>query len=70
MFDESIVLPSGSISFISFDIITGAIVVVDFFSKCIFAPESAIDSVLLLVEFGGVPIQFIKLILGLLISIL
>ena len=43
--DDSIVLPSGSISF---DIITGAIVVVAHFSRCIFAPESVIASVLLL----------------------
>ena len=49
---------------------TGVIVVVDFLDRCIFMPESAIASVFLLGEFGWVLIQFIKLILGLLISIL
>ena len=48
----------------------GAVVVVDWFSKCIFASESDIARVFLLGEFGGLPIQFIKLILGLIISIL
>ena len=43
---------------------------VAYFYSCIFAPTSAIASAFLLGEFGGVPIQFIKLILGLLISIL
>ena len=32
------------------------------FAMCIYAPESAIDSVFVLGEFGGFPIQFIKLI--------
>ena len=63
-------LPSDSLAVISFDIITGAIVVVACFHGCIFAPESAIDRILLLGYFGGSPIQFVKLILGLLISIL
>ena len=53
-----------------FDIVTGVIVLVYCLDRCIFAPESAISSVFLLREFGGVPIQYIKLILGLLISIL
>ena len=61
MCEESIVLPSGSLAVILFDIITGFIVV---------AHESTIDSMLLLVKLGEVLIQFIKLILGLLISII
>ena len=68
--DDSIVLLSGNISVISFEMMTRAIVVVDCFSRCIFAPESAIASMFLLGEFVGVPIQLIKLILMLLISIL
>ena len=40
--DDSIVLPSGSLSVMSFEIITRIIVVVDCFSWCIFAPESAV----------------------------
>ena len=46
---------------------TGDIVVVDFFARCIFVPDYEIASVFLLVEFCVVPIQLIKLILGLLI---
>ena len=65
--DDSIVLPSGSLTVISFEIMTGAIVVVACFSRCIFAPESASANVFLLGELGGVPIQFVKLNLGLLI---
>ena len=61
-------LSSGSFAVISFEIMTGYIVVVAFFARCIFTPESTIASVLLLGEFGGVPIQFIKPILGLIIS--
>ena len=60
MRDDFIVIPSGSLAVISFDIIEGAIVLVDCFSRCIFAPESAIDSMLLLGEFGGSPIKFIN----------
>ena len=70
MCEDSILLPSGGISVILFEIITGGIIVVDCFSRCIFALESAISIILLPGEIGGVPIQFIKLILGLLISIL
>ena len=70
MYEESIVIPSGSIVVISFEIIIGYIVVVACFARCIFAPVSIIASVLLLGKLGGVLIQFIKLILGLLISIL
>ena len=70
MCEDSIVLPYGSLAVISFDIITGAIAVVDFFARCIFAPYSLIASMLLLGGLGRILIQFIKLILGLLISIL
>ena len=63
-------LPSRSLSVILFDIITGAIVVVAYFDRCTFAPEYEIDIILLLGELDGVSIQFIKLILGLRISIL
>ena len=65
MCNDSIVIPSGSIYVITFGIITRAIVVVDCFARCIFAPEFTIDDVLLPGEFCGVHIQFIKLILGL-----
>ena len=67
--EDSIVLPYGSLSVILFDIITGAIVVVACFARCIFAPESAMAIMFLLLGLGGVSIQFIELILGLLISI-
>ena len=67
MCEESIVLPSDSLAVISFDIIAGTIVVVAYFSRCIFALEYAIASMLLLVRLCGVLIKFIKLILGLLI---
>ena len=70
MCEDSIVLPSGSLAVISFYIIKVSIVVVDCFVRCIFSPESTISRMLLLGEFYGVPIQFIKLILGLLTSIL
>ena len=54
----------------SFKIKTGAIVVVIFFVRCIFSPDSAIASMFLLGEFGGFPIQFIKLtIYGILVTI-
>ena len=43
MWEDSIVLPSGSISVISVEIITGNILVVDCFAMCIFAPESVIE---------------------------
>ena len=43
--DDSIVLPSVSLSVILFEIITGLIVAVDCFTRCILAPESAIASV-------------------------
>ena len=67
MCDDSIVLPSISIAVIPFEIITGAILVVACFARCIFESKSVIASMLLLGELVGVLIQFIKLILGLLI---
>ena len=70
MCEESIVLPSNSLALISFYIITGSNVVVACFYRCIFAPDSVISSMLLLEEFGGIPVQLIKLILGLLNSVL
>ena len=48
MCDDSIVLPSGSMDVMSFEIITGAFVLVAGFSRCIFSPKSAISSVFLL----------------------
>ena len=42
-------LPSGSLSVISFGVIIGDILVVACFDRCTFAPESAIVSVSLLV---------------------
>ena len=62
-------LPSDNIAIILFDIITGAVLVVACFYRCVFAPDSAIYSILLLVVLGGVWVSFIKLIIGLLISI-
>ena len=53
---DSIVLPSGSIDYISFSIITGAIVGVACLARCIFAPEFVIASMLVLVGLGGVSI--------------
>ena len=65
--DNSIVIPSGRIDVMSFNIITGDIFGMACFSGCIFAPESAIASVYLLEELGGVPILLMKLILWVLI---
>ena len=45
MCDDSIVLPYGSLAVMSFENITGAIFVVAFFYRCIFAPEHGIASV-------------------------
>ena len=56
-------LPFGSLDFISLSIITGAIVSVACLARCIFAPESAIYSMFVIVGLGGVSIRFIKLIL-------
>ena len=49
-------LSSGSLDFISLSIITGAIVGVACIDRCIFAPEYAIASMLVLVGLGGVSI--------------
>ena len=54
MCEESIVIPSGSLSIISFDITQGVIEVVDCFDRCIFVPDSAITSRLILVGLGEV----------------
>ena len=70
MCEYSIVIPSGSLAVISFEIIIGAIVVVACFARFVFAPESVIASMLLLRVLGGLLIQFIRLIWGLLISFL
>ena len=53
---DSIVLPSGSLVFISFSIIIEAIVEVACLYRCIFAPESVIAIILVLVGLGGVSI--------------
>ena len=49
-------IPSGSLAFIHFSVIIGSIVGVDYFGRCIFAPESVIASMLLLLGLGGVSI--------------
>ena len=48
MCDDSIVISSVSLAVMSFEIITGSIVEVAYFARCIFAPESAIAKVFLL----------------------
>ena len=70
MCEDFIVLSDGSLAAVSLEIITGAIVVMSYFSRCILWPESLIVVVFFLVEFGWVPILLIKLILGLLTLIL
>ena len=70
MCEDFIVLPYGSLAVISVDIITGDIVVLACFDRGIFATESVISSILLLVVLGRVLIKFIKIVLGLLILIL
>ena len=65
--DNSVVIPSGSLVSVLFYIMTGSIDVVDCLDRCIFAPESAIYRICLLVELVGFPILLIKLISGLLI---
>ena len=52
--EDFIVLPSGSLAVVSFDIIKGAIIGGGFFSGCLFAPESVIASMLLLRWLSGV----------------
>ena len=41
-------IASGSLVVMSFEIMAGAIVVVTCFARCIFAPESVIDSMFLI----------------------
>ena len=53
---DSIMLPYGSLGFISFYVITGDIVGIPCFTRCIFVPKSAIASMLLIVGLGGVSI--------------
>ena len=53
---DSVVNPYGSLAFISFSIITRAIVGVAFLSRCVFAPESVIYSMLVIVGLGWVSI--------------
>ena len=53
---DSIVLPSGRFAFISLSIIIGSIVGVAYIAGCIFAPESAISSMLVQVVLDGVSI--------------
>ena len=67
---DYIVLSSISLAFISLSIITGAIVGVACLSKCIFATDSEIARMLVIVGWGGLSIWFIELILWLLIWIL
>ena len=50
---DYILLPSGSLDFISFSIITGSIVGVACLDMCIFAPESTIYRMLVLVGLSG-----------------
>ena len=61
---DSAVLLFGSIDVISFDIMNGAIVVVAYLDRCIFVPDSVIDSMFVLVESYGFLILMIKIILG------
>ena len=49
-------IPSGSISLISLSIITGDIVGVACLARCIFAPESVISRMLVLVGLDGASI--------------
>ena len=60
MCEDSIVLSSGSLVVVSFEIITGAILLVACFVKHVLATESAIASIFLLVGLGGVLIQLLN----------
>ena len=64
---NSIVLTSGRLVVMFFEIMTGAIFGVASFARWVFAPESEIASVYFIRELGGVPILLIELILSLLI---
>ena len=57
--EDSIVLPYGSLSVMSFYIMNRAIFGVVCFARCMFAPGSVISSVCLLGELVGIPILFI-----------
>ena len=46
--EESIELPSGSLDVIPFEIITGAILLMSSFHRCIFTPDSVITIMMLL----------------------
>ena len=65
--DDSILIPSGSLTTTFFDIMTGSIVGVNSFYRWMFAPKYKMDSVYFIGELGGVPILLTKLILGVLI---
>ena len=67
---KSILLPSGILQVVFFDIITGDIVCVALFAWWMFEPESVIVGVYFLWELGGVLVLLIKLILVLIILIL
>ena len=62
MWDDSIVIQSGSLTVVSFGVMKEAIVLVAYFARCTFALYSEISSVFLPGEFGRVSILFIKLI--------
>ena len=66
-FYNSIVIPYDSLAVMFFGIMMWAIVGVYSFFRCMFAPQSAIASMYLLGDLGGVLILLIKLILGVLI---
>ena len=57
--ENYILIPSDSLTVILFDVITGAIVVVAYFTRCVFAPDYDITSMLLLGGLGGVSIIFL-----------
>ena len=57
--DSFVVLPFVSLAVMSFEVISGSIFGMACLARCMFAPGSAISSVCLLGELGGVPI-FIK----------
>ena len=54
MCEDPIVLPSGSLDIVLFDITTGAIILVAYFDMCVLSPESAIARMLSLGGLGGV----------------
>ena len=58
------VIPSGTLAVVLFEIMTGVIVGIALFDRWIFTPESAIYNVYFVAELGGVLILFIKIFLG------